>query len=286
MREVEKLIEQTQNQIVRQVAIEAKILEITLNDSHQNGVNWADVIHSASAAVMSGTLPALGASTAAAAFTIGVKSGDFYAFIELMESQGKTNILSSPRISSLNNQKAVIKVGQDQYFITNVSSNNSVGVTNVVTQDITWTPFFSGIALDVTPQIADSNNITLHIHPSVTRVTDDIKSFTINDQPNQIPMALNVVRESDSVVHAENGQIIVIGGLMQTDIQDNQNGVSMLAGIPYLGNLFRQNSGTGQKSELVILLKPTIINSGSDWDESIEKSRQHLQDLEQKKLWK
>ncbi|WP_347987360.1 secretin N-terminal domain-containing protein [Methylomonas sp. AM2-LC] len=286
MREVEKLIEQTQNQIGRQVAIEAKILEITLNDSHQNGVNWADIIHTARAAVMSGTLPALGAATAAAAFTIGVKSGDFYAFIELMESQGKTNILSSPRISSLNNQKAVIKVGQDQYFITNVSSNNSVGVTNVVTQDITWTPFFSGIALDVTPQIADSNNITLHIHPSVTRVTNDIKQFTINDQPNEIPMALNVVRESDSVVHAENGQIIVIGGLMQTDIQDNQNGVSMLAGIPYVGNLFRQNSGTGQKSELVILLKPTIINSSNDWDESIERSRQHLQDLEQKKLWK
>ncbi|MGD0961145.1 MAG: secretin N-terminal domain-containing protein [Methylomonas sp.] len=286
MREVENLIVHTQDQIGRQVALEAKILEITLNDSHQDGVNWADIIHTASASIMSGTVPALGAISAAAAFTIGVKSHDFFAFIELMESQGKTNILSSPRISTLNNQKAVIKVGQDQYFITNVSSTNSYGVTNIATQDVTWTPFFSGIALDVTPQIADSNNITLHIHPSVTRVSDDNKVFEINGNQNSIPMALNVIRESDSVVHAENGQIIVIGGLMQTDIQENQQGVSMLARIPFVGNLFRENSGTGQKSELVILLKPTIISSGNDWDESKERSRQHLQEMERKPLWR
>jgi MSHA biogenesis protein MshL len=286
MREVEKLIEQTQNQIGRQVAIEAKILEITLNDSHQNGVNWADVLHMAQASVMSGTVPAT-AVTAAAAFTIGVKSGDFYAFIQLMESQGKTNILSSPRISSLNNQKAVIKVGQDEYFITNVSSNTSTGgTTAVIGQDITWTPFFSGIALDVTPQIADSNNVTLHIHPSVTRVSNETKTFEINGNPNSIPMALNVVRESDSVVHAENGQIIVIGGLMQTNIEDTQTGVSLLTEIPYVGNLFRQNAGTGQKSELVILLKPTIINNSQDWEESLDRSQQHLNELEQKKLWR
>ncbi len=286
MREVEKLITSTQGQIGRQVAIEAKILEIVLNDNHQDGVNWADIIHSAPAAITSGFLPAA-AATAAQAFTIGVKSGDFYAFIELLEGQGKTNILSSPRISTLNNQKAVIKVGQDEYFITNVASNNSLSAaTNTVTQDITWTPFFSGIALDVTPQIADSNYITLHIHPSVTRVSNQTKTFEINGNQNSIPMALNVVRESDSVVHAESGQIIVIGGLMQTDIQDNQQGVSLLSRIPYIGNAFRENSGTGQKSELVILLKPTIINNSSDWNAPLENSREHLQQLERKQLWK
>ena len=287
MREVENLIASTQNQIGRQVAIEAKILEITLNSNHQNGINWGDIIHKAQASLMSGVLPASSATTAAAAFTIGVKSGDFYAFIELMEGQGKTNILSSPRISTLNNQKAIIKVGQDQYFITNVSSNNSLaGANSVVTQDVTWTPFFNGIALDVTPQISEDDYITLHIHPTVTIVSVDEKKFDINGQSNDIPMALNKVRESDSIVKAESGQIIVIGGLMQTNFLDNQQGVTLLTQIPYLGNLFRENSGTGQKSELVILLKPTVINANNDWQPAIENSREHLQDLESKKLWR
>ena len=289
MREVEKLIESTQGQIGRQVAIEAKILEVVLNDNHQDGINWGNIMHNAQFGLLSAAnpLPAIATVASQAAFTIGVKSGDFYAFIELLEGQGKTNILSSPRISTLNNQKAVIKVGQDEYFITGISSNNSLSAaTNTVTQDITWTPFFSGISLDVTPQIADSNNITLHIHPSVTVVSNQTKDFDINGQANSIPMALNQVRESDSIVHAENGQVIVIGGLMQVDIEENKQGVSMLSQIPYVGNLFRQNSGTGKKSELVILLKPTVINSGNDWAAPIENSREHLQQLERKQLWK
>ncbi|WP_064044671.1 MULTISPECIES: pilus (MSHA type) biogenesis protein MshL [Methylomonas] len=288
MREVEKLITTTQGQIARQVVIEAKILEIILDDKHQDGVNWANVMHNAKNAFLSSVNPLpMAASVTSQVFTIGVHSGDFYAFIELMEGQGKTNILSSPRISTLNNQKAVIKVGQDEYFITDIASNNSLSAaTNTVTQDITWTPFFSGIALDVTPQIGDTNNITLHIHPSITRVENQTKKFTINDQPNELPMALNTVRESDSIVHAESGQIIVIGGLMQENREENKQGVSLLSRIPYLGNAFRENQGTGRKSELVILLKPTIISNSQDWTAPIEDSRERMQQLERKQLWK
>lgn len=288
MREVEKLIATTQGQIGRQVVIEAKILEIILDDSHQDGVNWANVMHNAKNAFLSSVnpLPAA-AAVSSQIFTISGNAGDFYAFLELMESQGKTNILSSPRISTLNNQKAVIKVGQDEYFITDIASNNSLSAaTNTVTQDITWTPFFSGIALDVTPQISDNNNITLHIHPSITRVENQTKQFTINDQPNSLPMALNTVRESDSIVHAESGQIIVIGGLMQDNREETKKGVSLLSEIPYLGNAFRENKGTGKKSELVILLKPTIIVDRDDWQAPLEDSREHMQQLERKQLWK
>ncbi|WP_446811013.1 pilus (MSHA type) biogenesis protein MshL [Methylomonas sp. 2BW1-5-20] len=288
MREVEKLISTTQGQIGRQVVIEAKILEIILDDKHQDGVNWANIMHDAKNAFLSSVNPLpMAASVTSQVFTIGVHSGDFYAFIELMEGQGKTNILSSPRISTLNNQKAVIKVGQDEYFITDIASNNSLSAaTNTVTQDITWTPFFSGIALDVTPQIGDTNNITLHIHPSITRVENQTKKFTINDQPNELPMALNTVRESDSIVHAESGQIIVIGGLMQENREENKQGVSLLSRIPYLGNAFRENQGTGRKSELVILLKPTVISNSQDWTAPIEDSRERMQQLERKQLWK
>lgn len=293
IREAEKLIEATQNQIGRQVVIEAKILEIILNDEHQDGVNWASIVREGAQTFLAANnpLPASLANVHGAlnVFKVGGKWGDFQAFITLMESQGKTNILSSPRISTLNNQKAVIKVGQDEYFITDVSSNNILsggGTNNTVTQDITWTPFFSGIALDVTPQIADDNKVTLHIHPSITRVQDQKKEFKINGQEGSIPMALNTVRESDSVVSAENGQIIVIGGLMQEDRDENKRGVSLLSRIPFLGNAFRENTGTGRKSELVILLKPTIIANDNDWEAPMQESRDRLERLEKKQLWK
>jgi MSHA biogenesis protein MshL len=293
MREVEKLIASTQNQLGRQVVIEAKILEIELNDQHKDGVNWASMVRDGTNAFLMASNPIPAAANAISSstqvFTVSGNIGDFYAFISLMERQGKTNILSSPRISTLNNQKAVIKVGQDEYFITDVSSNNILtggSATNTVTQDITWTPFFSGIALDVTPQIADNNKVTLHIHPSITRVENQNKTFTINDQDGEIPMALNTVRESDSIVHAESGQIIVIGGLMQEDRKEDKSGVAFLSRIPYLGNAFRENTGNGRKSELVILLKPTIINSNQDWEQPMQEGRDRMEQLEKTQLWK
>jgi MSHA biogenesis protein MshL len=289
MREVERLIASTQDQISRQVVIEAKILEIELNDEHQDGINWATMVRDSANAFLMASNPLPAVSSATKVFTLSGHTGDFYAFISLMERQGKTNILSSPRISTLNNQKAVIKVGQDEYFITDVSSNNILtggSATNTVTQDITWTPFFSGIALDVTPQIADDNKVTLHIHPSITRVSGEDKTFTINGQQGSIPMALNVVRESDSVVHAENGQIIVIGGLMQESREENKSGVAFLSRIPYLGNAFRENTGNGKKSELVILLKPTIIGNNQDWNAPTQEGRERMEQLEKKQLWR
>lgn len=290
MREVEKLVESTQNQIGRQVVIEAKILEIILDDKHQDGVNWASVVREGGRAFLTASNPL--PSAVSGVLTLSATSGDFSAFVSLMEGQGKTNILSSPRISTLNNQKAVIKVGEDEYFITDVSSTNNAinnggfGANNTVSQDVTWTPFFSGIALDVTPQIADNKDITLHIHPSITRVEKDEKEFQVNGEKGSIPLAKSTVRESDSIVHAQSGQIIVIGGLMQENREENKAGVSLLSQIPYLGTAFRENVGNGRKSELVILLKPTVINDDHDWQGPIEESRQRMQRLEKKQLWK
>lgn len=296
MREVEKLIDSTQNQMGRQVVIEAKILEIILDDKHQDGVNWAHVVREGTKSFLtaSNPLPSAIASTLnnTQIFTLSGQAGDFYAFISLMEGQGKANILSSPRISTLNNQKAVIKVGQDEYFITDISSTNNNnfssggGTSNNPTQDVTWTPFFSGIALDVTPQISENNDITLHIHPSITRVTEQKKSFSISGQGGEVPLALNTVRESDSIVHAQNGQIIVIGGLMQESSEENKQGVSLLSELPYIGSAFRENKGSGKKSELVILLKPTVIASDNDWDAPVEDSRRRMEQMERKQLWK
>jgi MSHA biogenesis protein MshL len=283
LREVEQFIEATQKQLSRQVIIEAKIIEIILDDSHQAGVNWQSLARTAA-----NTLPILtGLGAIGEVFTISATFGDFTAMVELLETQGKTNILSSPRISTLNNQKAIIKVGQDEYFITDVSSNTvTSGSSTITNPDITWTPFFSGIALDVTPQINDDDEITLHIHPSITRVENQVKEFTINGEDGSLPMALNTVRESDSIVKAKNGQIIVIGGLMQETKQENKTGIAGLTQIPYLGNLFRVNTAEIRKSELVILLKPTLINSDEDWLPTMNASKKQLKQLQNHPLWK
>jgi len=285
--EIEHFIDATQAQSQRQVILEAKFIEITLDDSHQDGVNWSSIAKESGKAFLTSVAPLPSAvSQVKDVFITQAQFGDFTAYVQLMATQGKTKILSSPRISTLNNQKAIIKVGKDEYFITDISSdNNSSASTTTTTQDVTWTPFFSGIALDVTPQINARDEVTLHVHPSITLVEAQEKSFTVNGAPNSVPLALNTMRESDSIVQAKNGQIIVIGGLMQTIRGEGKNGIPWLSELPYLGWLFRTNTGTGKKTELVILLKPTVITNDRSWDQDLTDSKKRIKEYEDYKLW-
>lgn len=295
LREVGNFLSATQNQISRQVILEAKILEVTLDDSHQDGVNWESIVREGinKAPLLTGIG---GISTfvqpTSSVFTLGGSAGDFRAFVELMETQGKTNVLSSPRISTLNNQSAIIKVGTNEYFAYDIQTGNTgsststgtIGSTVVSTPFPKLSSFFSGIALDVTPQIDDNEDITLHIHPSITQVKEVSKNFGNNI--GALPLALTTVRESDSIVKAKNGQIIVLGGLMQEKNEENKQGITGLAEIPYIGNLFRVNTGKTQKSELIILLKATFIGSDADWQNDINSSKQRFEKLDSQRRWK
>jgi MSHA biogenesis protein MshL len=292
LREVESFLSATQTQISRQVILEAKILEVTLDDSHQDGVNWESIVREGiqRAPLLTGIGGVMSPSTFASVFTLGANSGSFNAFVELMATQGKTNVLSSPRISTLNNQTAIIKVGQDEYFAYDIQTGNAGGTVGSIGSTIVTTPypkldvFFSGIALDVTPQIDDDEDITLHIHPSITKVTEVTKTF--GNSIGALPLALTTVRESDSIVKAKNGQIIVLGGLMQENDNEKKQGVTGLAAIPYIGSLFRVNTGTTQKSELIILLKATFIGSDADWQNDINSNKQRLEKLDSQPRWK
>ncbi|MGZ4978416.1 MAG: secretin N-terminal domain-containing protein [Methylobacter sp.] len=289
LREIENFLSATQTQISRQVILEAKILEVTLDDKHQDGVNWESIVKEGinKAPLLTGVGGVMDPSLFSSVFTLGAHSGDFRAFVELMGTQGKTNVLSSPRISTLNNQTAIIKVGQDEYFAYDIQTSNSPTGTNT---NIITTPypkldvFFSGIALDVTPQIDDNEDITLHIHPSITQVKEVSKTF--GNSIGALPLALTTVRESDSIVKAKNGQIIVLGGLMQENDNENKQGVTGLAAIPFIGNLFRVNTGSSQKSELIILLKASFIGSDADWQKDINSSRQRFEKLDSRPRWK
>ncbi|WP_417568406.1 pilus (MSHA type) biogenesis protein MshL [Marinobacter sp.] len=271
---VEEYLRRTELIMQRQVILEAKILEIALNESYQQGVNWSD-IQSASSLVASDGLPAEFTAQALAGqviqtsdigglFSATFREGSFTALIELLGSQGNVQILSSPRISTLNNQKAVIKVGTDEFFVTDIDfdeNNSAVTATDQTSTSVELTPFFSGISLDVTPQISEDGVITLHVHPSVSEVSDQEKLITIGDQDVTLPLASSTVRETDSVIRAESGQIVVIGGLIQNTSEDNNSAVPFFSDIPVVGELFKQRRFQSRKSELVILLRPVVAGS-------------------------
>jgi len=304
---VDKYLKMIQSNIRRQVIIEAKIIEVRLSDGFQSGINWAalgesssgksvlaaqtgggtifDSGHSESAGnsgnlTPGGVLPnALDSLAFGGVFSLALNFNDFKAFIELLEGQGDVQVLSSPRISTINNQKAVIKVGSDEYFVTDVSSDTSTGTTTTTSNDITLTPFFSGIALDVTPQIDPDGQITLHIHPAISEVTDQTKQLAVNGNIQSIPVAFSTIRETDSVVFARSGQLVVIGGLMQEHIDNKEVGVPVLGDIPWIGSIFRHTKMVSRKSELVILLRPQVIGSPADWQRNIDMSRQRIERL-------
>ncbi len=145
--------------------------------------------------------------------------------------------------------------------MTNVSTTVVTGTATTSTPNVTLTPFFSGIALDVTPQISDGGGVILHVHPSVTEVEDQTKTFTISDLEQELPLAFSTIRESDSIVRAESGQVVVIGGLIQNDSRDQTFGVPWFSRIPWVGRLFEHSKIANARTELVILLRPIVVEN-------------------------
>lgn len=319
LRAVEGYLRTLQANLTRQVILEAKILEVQLNESFQAGINWTavgttsdgyagiggqfggtgvfDNGANASAGAPITIDPVTGAMTLpvaptaiGGAITAVLNVNDFNSVIELLQGQGDVHVLSSPRVSTVNNQKAIIKVGSDEFFVTRVQSN-AVGTgvgTGTTTRSVEFTPFFSGIALDVTPQIDEQGTVTLHVHPTVSDVRDDVKELEFGaGETETFPLALSNVREADSIVRARSGQIIVIGGLMQENNRDDRFGVPLLSRLPLVGFLFRQTRYSSRKSELVILLKPVVVESDEQWAEEVRRRQLRVEEVreDQRRWW-
>jgi MSHA biogenesis protein MshL len=317
LRDVAEYLEQTARTVTRQVVLEAKIVEVDLNDGYQAGINWGTLLQRGASSYLVGqsapqngfgvnpftTPPASnpylpqypsggvnvqpGTSTPlngfvsnplSGAFTLAANFADFNAFIQLLSAQGHTRVLSSPRVSTLHNQQAIIKAGTDEFFVTGVQSNTVIGTAASTTQNVQLTPFFSGVALDVTPQISDDDSVVLHIHPTISEVTDQTKTLTVQGQIDTIPMALSQIRESDSIVRARSGQLVVIGGLMREELTKANYKTPLLGDIPGVGKLFRSEQNQRSTIELVILLRPIVV-SDSDWPALISEPAARLQDL-------
>jgi MSHA biogenesis protein MshL len=313
LRVAEDYLGLTASSVKRQVILEAKILNVQLSDKFQTGINWAAMQGSSTFGQVGGGTIFGGAGTSEIAgnglsttspgnlnpgssynpisgtnasafggvFSIATKTADFASFVELLKTQGDVHVLSSPRVSTINNQKAVIKVGGDDYFITGITTTPSTIAGIPATTEVQLTPFFSGVALDVTPQIDDDNNIILHIHPAVSDVVQRDKAFTVNGELSSLPLAASSIQESDNVVRAQSGQFIVIGGLMKEGTTDDNASVPFLGDIPIIGNLFKHKRITRIKNELVILLKPTIVDASDTqaWGNLIQESHGRMQQL-------
>ena len=275
---VENFLQRAELSLQKQVIIEAKIIEVTLNDGFQSGIQWDTFGAGPGAAFAGSGREVAGQLTAetvrnsdglAGVFSLNFDTSDFTGVIQLLQRQGEVQVLSSPRISTVNNQKAVIKVGTDEFFVTNVSSSTTTSTTSTnTTPEISLTPFFSGIALDVTPQIGSNNEVILHVHPSVTEVVERNKVIEVGSDTFDLPLAYSSIRETDSIIRAKSGQVVVIGGLLQNKKTSTNANVPWLSRIPILGYLFRQTERSSSKSELVILLQPKVIEP-SGWNDEI-----------------
>ena len=316
LRMVERMLKTMQMSISRQVIIESKIIDVELSKDSQQGINWSQFGNGlqrmsvggnasnvglnqvgATAGQIGGTtLPssstALGTTLAGLLGTsrttqaaigngggVALQATNFAALINFLESQGRVHVLSSPRIATLNNQKAVIKVGSEEPFVTNIVGGTSQFVAGsslaVTSPTLTYQPFFSGIALDVTPQIDAEDNITLHVHSMVNRVSEKSK-IALPDGSTSVPFAVNTMNETDSVVKSRDGQVVVIGGLMSERNSDTRGGVPIARDVPLAGSLFNFGSQQSSKRELVILLKTTVVKDDDTWANQISEAQERI----------
>ena len=320
LRSVEQYLRASRISIERQVMLEAKIIDVQLNAGYQSGINWALLPNRrvaagqvgsetslATAGTMSSrgltvdigsslTTPGTGAAgvgttaamlsgnPGAALFGLALQIQNFSALMQFLETQGKVQVLSSPRVATLNNQKAVLKVGTDEFFVTNIQSATTIATatgttTGTPVPTVTVQPFFSGIVLDVTPQIDENSQIILHIHPSVSQVSTDNKDISLGAAGNlRLPLAKSNVSETDTIVRVSDGNIVALGGLMKVDLEDSRGGLPGTGDNP-VGNFLRNANTQFVKKEMVILLKPTIIQGDRSWEDDLKQARGRFEAL-------
>ena len=318
LRQVAQFLKAAQVAVERQVMLEAKIVEVELRDGFQSGIDWSALRNAGkytgvmgsvgggtannvlingvtynvpgfpsganSALVGAQTLPTAGGGL----FGLALATDGFQAVLGFLETRGDIQILSSPRIATMNNQKALLKVGTDEFFVTGFTSGTSTNTTttgaqtgngttiNAVTPIIS--SMFSGIALDVTPQIDEGNNITLHVRPSVTSITEISKK--LGASVGELPLASRSVNESDTMVRIQDGNIVAIGGLMQIESSRKASGLPGTSEVPFWSSVLGNKVNSGRKKELVVLIKPTIIRSAEDWEAQTRRTRAALDDMD------
>jgi len=246
-------LEVVETRILRQVHIQAKVIEVEMNEQFSAGIDWSLVLRSAANSVT--LTQRLAPTTSQSAFTMGVNIKDFKGLLNAFASQGRVNVMASPRVMAMNNEPAVMRVGtQDVFFVTTSQVESSTG--QILQTTVTPQAINEGITLSVVAQISDDGIIHLSIAPTITERTGTATS-RLGDQ---VPIVS--VRETDTVVRVLQGETIVIAGLMQERTFGDKTKVPVLGDVPLIGGLFRRDDRSKKKVDLVILLTPTVVAPG------------------------
>lgn len=268
LEQVASYIDAAQSILMREVTIQVQFLEVILNKGYQSAIDF-DTFGPGGQTDGNNTVTGqFGAGTQGVTFdgisnplTIATNFTDFNAVFRLLESRGTTQVLSSPSLKVLNNQKALFQDGDQEYFQTSVGSNVvNTGTSVTETSANNLQQFFSGISMDITPQISADGTITLHVHPVITTVSEQNKSVA----GQQVPLARTSVRELDSIIRAQDGRIVILGGLAYERTVDSTAGIPGLNDVPVVGAAFDQRRQSTVKSEFIILLRPVIATSQSE----------------------
>jgi MSHA type pilus biogenesis protein MshL len=273
--EVERYLRRIEARVRTGVVIETRIMEVTLDDSTKYGIDWTALPDlsslSLSGSLAGGATAAQGLSTGSTTFQLGVAGSKFNAFLDAQAAAGNLNVLSAPKVSTLNNQKAIIRIGrQDVFFraVVTPASTTSAAFTTYTPDSVT-----EGIILSVTPQVGQDGRIMLSIHPTIT------EKVGVAVAPDRNTAPILDVRETNTVVTVADGETVFIGGMMQERTQETVNSVPLLGDIPYLGALFRRNEQIKKKTELVILISPRIVRPG-EGAEIAAQERERLRNLQ------
>ncbi len=275
---IQAFIDEVMTSARRQVLIEATILEVRLNDQNQQGINWS-WLRSGNTTISQNGSAGLPATNTGSMFILNLNPnkalGSLSAQISLLESFGTVKVLSSPKISVMNNQTAVLRVVDNLVYFTIKTQTDTT--TGVATTTYTTTPNTVpvGFTMSVTPQINDSDTVQLNLRPSITRLLSYINdpnpalanpcgSVVTCGTPaivSKIPQVQT--REMESILKIESNQVAVMGGLMQDEVNNLTDSVPGLSRLPLIGTLFKNRNDTNTKTELVIFLRPIVIKDAS-----------------------
>lgn len=280
---IQEFIDQVMVSAQRQVLIEATIVEVRLSDNYQQGIDWSRLMLGGKGFNLTQAGAGLPAANIGSMITLGYinptsAQGNISASVSLLESFGNVKVLSSPKLSVMNNQTAMLRVVDNLVYF---SLTVMPGIVNPLTGTMSTPPTYTsnlqsspvGFTMSLTPEISDSDSVLLNIRPSITRLLGYVQDpnpslanpcLGIGTCPgvvNNIPQTST--REMESILKIENNQIAVLGGLMEDNMNKLTDQVPLLARIPVLGYLFQNHNDTTTKTELVIFLRPVVIKSAS-----------------------
>jgi general secretion pathway protein D len=273
-KKVQEFISEVTTSAQRQVLIEATIVEVQLSDQFQSGVDWAKVSES-TRSFSSFQQSVIGSNLSATPFTQltfnianpNLFSGTFTSTVKMLETFGKTKVISSPKIMALNNQTALLKVVQEKvYFTVDVDVTDATASgpgSRTFTSNLHTVPV--GVVMSVTPQISESSQVSLNVRPTISNIigykADPVpKLYNINIE-NLVPEI--EVREIESTLKLSSGQVAVLGGLIRDSVENKREGLPWFSRLPFIGTLTSYRDETTSKIELVIFLRPVVINDPS-----------------------